>query len=312
MTTLRIHDGRVHLRHITDFVEVMFPLRIHLPVAFLWAWSVESLTAVIVGGSDWKPLPGSVLRGITVAATLLFMRMIDEQKDLGYDRVHHPDRPLVAGAVSPGELRAAMAMLGVPILIVNGLVSAASGGIIALVLSYGLGLWWLEHRVALVRDNMLIELAVALPIQAALNGYLIVSSIGTAAVEHAGAYLGLMGYYSLLFLHVELARKTATGGREKRLYTNFLGANGSGAATLLSALAAIAVYVVLVRPWQFSGGAAVLATVPIVAGGLPLLGALRYWAGDGAPIERRWPVGTALGFVGICCLTSVALGAAYS
>ncbi|WP_431971524.1 hypothetical protein [Nocardia sp. bgisy134] len=34
--------------------------------------------------------------------------------DLDYDRVHNPDRPLVTGAVSTGELRAAMGVLGAP------------------------------------------------------------------------------------------------------------------------------------------------------------------------------------------------------
>ena len=97
------------LSRLARFVQVMAPPQAVLPYGVLWVLALEgSLVLLDEGSQPWRPDAGTVLRCLTLVLVLIFMRMLDEQKDLEYDRVHHPDRPLVTGAIDAAELRAAM------------------------------------------------------------------------------------------------------------------------------------------------------------------------------------------------------------
>jgi 4-hydroxybenzoate polyprenyltransferase len=73
--------------------------------AVCWAYGVTGLFALTdraaaLGG------PGTALAAPTIALDMLLMRIVDDIRDLPYDRAHNPDRPLVRGAVTvPALLR---------------------------------------------------------------------------------------------------------------------------------------------------------------------------------------------------------------
>jgi 4-hydroxybenzoate polyprenyltransferase len=91
---------------------VMFRPQIYVTCGVLWAVAVEGST-VVLSGDAWRPTAATAARVTSVVLTLLFLRMVDEQKDLGYDRQHHPDRPLVTGAINVVELRAGMTLIAI-------------------------------------------------------------------------------------------------------------------------------------------------------------------------------------------------------
>jgi len=280
-------------RRLARFVRVMFPLGLHLTYGLLWTVSFEGTAVLLAGSGSWSPSWATAARFATVVLTLLFMRMLDEQKDLDYDVVHNPDRPLVTGAITAGELRAAMAVIAAVLLGLNAFVSPISAVAVAVVLAYGLALWAAETAFPAVREDILLNLAAALPIQALINVYLCASLYGTGAIRPGVVLIGLLVLYACVFVHLEFARKTRQGEVDERLYSQVLGVHGSAAWTLTLALVAVGLDLALVLPRL----SVPVALLPAVAAVFPLVGAWRYWG----PGRRNWPKGAAVGFVVVLC-----------
>ena len=79
----------------------------------LWVVAVESMTAVVTdSGGPWRPPWDTALKALALVVAGAFLRMVDDQKDLDYDRLHNPTRPLVQGRITHAELRMAMALTG--------------------------------------------------------------------------------------------------------------------------------------------------------------------------------------------------------
>src|SRR6188768_74464 len=71
----------------------------------LWVVAVENMLVVIGHSSGpWRPSWDTALKILALSATGAFLRMVDDQKDLDYDTVHNPERPLVQGRISAREL----------------------------------------------------------------------------------------------------------------------------------------------------------------------------------------------------------------
>lgn len=282
------------VRRLARFTAVMYKPH-YLLYAIVFVLALEG-TAALVSQPEtpWRPSSATVPRIVVVALVLLYLRMVDEQKDLDYDRVHHPDRPLVTGEVSAGELRAAMGVLAVGAVGASLVLAAVSGVAIAAVLAYGLFLWAVERWSTAVRTGIVLNLVVTYPIQILMAGYVLISAIGTGEVAARWQAVAVVAVFAGAFLHFEFARKTA---RERRpgehLYSNRLGVMGCVVAILGFADLAVAVDLVLVRPWERSGAQAVVAWIPVALLAIPVCGEWRFLRSN----EPEHPVLPAVAFV---------------
>ncbi|WP_191874685.1 hypothetical protein [Streptomyces filipinensis] len=269
------------------FVLRRFRPPLYATYALLWVLALEG-SAVAATGTAWRPTGATWVRVTGVVLALLFLRMLDEQKDLAHDRVHHPDRPLVTGAITAAELRGAMTAIAVVATALSAALSAAAALLFLAVLGYGLLLAALERLSSAVRDRQLLGLAVTYPVQALLGAYVYGSLVdaGTVTADWRGAVLLVLS--ACVFLHVEFARKTAWEAPPgARLYSADLGPRRSAAVTAGLAAGAVGCEVLLCAPDGPPG------LLPCLAAALPAWGTLRFLA------ARRggWPMATATGFV---------------
>jgi hypothetical protein len=292
--TLRERRSATHsLARVARFVWVMAPPQIVFVYGLLWALAMEGSAALLsstTGG--WSPGRDTVIRVVTLIATAVFMRMLDEQKDLDYDRAHHPDRPLVTGAITARELRVSMALIAGGLVTLNALISAASVLLLLAVLAYGLGLFGLERISPAIRDGQIVNLFVTYPVQLLMSLYLYFSMASTGAITADWRVLALAGIFAGAFLHFEFARKTAwTASPGERLYSSVIGPWWSAACCIALALLAGACELAAFAPW--SATRPVLALLPLVVLCLPLVGAQRFLTRS----VNAWPDATAMLFV---------------
>ncbi|KIA63220.1 membrane protein [Nocardia vulneris] len=293
----------VSVARIARFTAVMYKPH-YLLYGVLWVLALEGTASLVTQpDSAWRPTGATVVRIVVVAFVLLYLRMVDEQKDLEYDRVHNPDRPLVTGAVSAVELRIAMGVIAVGAIAGSLALSVGSAVMIAVAMAYGLALWGLERAFRTVRDAIVVNLIVTYPVQLLVTGYVVVSAIDTGEVRAHWQAAAVAVIFAGAFLQFEFARKTS---RERRpgemLYSNALGANGSVAAMQLCAVVAVLGDILLVRPWDFAAPGSLIAWVPVVLLALPGLGAWKFLRS--ARID--YPFGPAVLFILTLYLTLVA------
>ncbi|GGN49127.1 hypothetical protein GCM10012285_36880 [Streptomyces kronopolitis] len=269
-----------------SFVLRMFRPQIYVTYGLLWTLALEGSAKALFGASShWSPSWSTAIRAVSVVLALLFARMVDEQKDLEYDRRHHPDRPLVTGAITVAELRCAMALIAVLVVVLNALVSAVSVLLILLDLGYLLFLVALERRSPRIGEGLLVNLLVSYPVQLGLSVYLYLSLLTSGAIDGDWRAVPLLAMFACAFLQFEFARKTEWRRDPRaRLYSEVLGPRGSAAVSLALAVGAVVLGLLLF------GKAGLLPALSIV---FPALGAWRF-------LVRRKPSGLmlpAMGFV---------------
>ncbi|MFD8733880.1 hypothetical protein ACFV06_03055 [Streptomyces sp. NPDC059618] len=288
MTTTAVAAPHLPAR-LGRFVLRRCPPRLYVSYGLLWVLALEG-SAVTLTGTSWRPSGATAVRVVSVVLVLLFLRMLDEQKDLAHDRVHHPDRPLVTGAITGAELRGAMAAITVVVAGLNAVLSATAVLLILAVLGYGLLLAPLERLAPAVRDRPLLGLAVAGPVQLLLGGYVYGSLVAAGAVSADRRGAVLLVLCACVFLHLEFARKTAwETSPGAGLYSSVLGPRGAAGVTVGLAAGAVACEALLFAP------RGPLALLPCLAVLFPVHGARRFLAeGRGA-----WPVSTAVAFVAV-------------
>ncbi|MFD8334269.1 UbiA family prenyltransferase [Streptomyces solisilvae] len=285
------------------FVLRMFRPQIYVTYGVLWTLALEGSAEALSGSAaHWTPSWSTVVRAVSVVLALLFARMVDEQKDLEYDRTHNPDRPLVTGAITAAELRGAMAFSTVVVVVLNTFVSAFSVLLILLALGYTLFLVALERRFPRLGERLIANLLVSYPVQLLLSGYLYVSLLTGDEIGGDGRAAPLMAMFACVFLQFEFARKTEWRRDPRaRLYSEVLGPRGSAAVSLALAVGAVALGLLLfgARGWP-----------PALSIVFPALGAWRF-------LVRRKPSGLmlpAMGFVlffNLLCFygsTAIAIG----
>ncbi|MFK4145260.1 hypothetical protein [Streptomyces sp. NPDC004065] len=276
----RARRGRVVLRLLRPHV--------HITYALLWVLALEG-SAASPAGTAWRPAAATWVRVASVVLALLFLRLLDEQKDLDYDRVHHPGRPLVTGEVTATGLRLGMAAAAAVATGLNTALSPAAVLLILAVLGYALLLAALERASAAVRDRQLLDLAVTYPVQLLLGGYVYGSAAaaGTVSADWRGAVL--LALSACVLLHFEFARKTAwEAPAGERLYSTVLGPRRSAAVAALLAAGAVACQLVLFLPAD--GPAALLLGLTAL---LPAWGLRQFLRAR----RGRWPLPAAMGYV---------------
>jgi 4-hydroxybenzoate polyprenyltransferase len=80
-----------------------FILRTHPPARYLLLttlWCASLLALLTHSDQPLRILPADVWAVLSFYLILMYLRAVDEIKDLEYDRIHKPDRPLVRGDLS--------------------------------------------------------------------------------------------------------------------------------------------------------------------------------------------------------------------
>jgi hypothetical protein len=241
----------------------------------LWVVAVECLL-VVVGDSSgpWRPSWDTGLKILALNAAGAFLRMVDDQKDLEYDTVYNPGRPLVQGRIGSRELQIAMIPAAAVALLLAATVSVWATVFVALILGYSLALWWLESRAPVVRDNPIVNLVVACPAQFLATGFAMTGPPGTGDASWLQLAAVLL-VFTAAFLHVELARKTtrASDSADLRSYSRVIGPAASGVAVLVLGVSAVLMELWLTAPWSWAAHWWPIAWSPLAAAVLALISA---------------------------------------
>lgn len=198
-------------RRLLAYAIEVHPPALYTLIALAWSWSVmgsmvlASPSQPMLATVDW--LPTAVRVSLIFFLMLLYLRALDEIKDLDYDRQHNPQRPLVRGSASVADSWALAAISATAVL---GLAVSLSPWVAAwtvLNMAYGVGLLVLERHWALFRQNLLLNLALTFPVSAALNmlAWLALMPSGLAPEGGTAVMVGLL--HVAIFLHMEFGRK---------------------------------------------------------------------------------------------------------
>ncbi len=278
----------------------------------LWVVAVESMTVVIGDApGPWRPTWDTAIKALALIVAGAFLRMVDDQKDLDYDRLHNPARPLVQGRITSAELRVAMVPAAVVALALAAAVSSWAAALLAVALSYGLALWWIELRVAVVRDNPIANLVMVCPAQFLVTAFAMVAVPGIGATEW-WQLLAVPLVFTSAFLHLEFARKTsrAPDTNDKHSYSRAIGVTTSAVVAGGFGVVAVALELLVTMPWRWTGQVGSwwpLAWLPLAVGVLPLLSAWIFFRGDSDEHPRSWPTVFVIAFY----LSIVGQGLAY-
>ncbi|MEU9015008.1 hypothetical protein AB0D12_35750 [Streptomyces sp. NPDC048479] len=270
---------------LARFTGQVFTPHVYVTYAILWVLSLEAAAAA-TAHTPWHPGAGTAVRCVSAVLVLFYLRVVDEQKDLDYDREHNPDRPLVRGTVTVAQLRGAMAGVAVLLIALNAPLSPLSLLPLAVDLGYAWLLVVLERRSARVRDGLLLNLAVTHPVQLLLSAYVYLSLIDSTPVPARWTALPLLLVFACVFLHFEFARKTRWYNEPgSRMYSGVIGPVPSALVALGWAVLAAVLATALLRDPR--------ALLPCVLLAFPGTAALRFLRGR-AP---AWPVPAAMVFV---------------
>ncbi|OBK56656.1 hypothetical protein A5656_18950 [Mycobacterium gordonae] len=271
----------------------------------LWVVAVESMTSVVTDSAGpWRPTWDTLLRVLAMISGGAFLRIVDDQKDLEYDRVHNPTRPLVQGRITPAELRVAMVLTAALALLLGLAVSLPSAGVLAAALCYGLALWWTELHVAWVRDNPIVNLAMVCPAQFLATGFVMVGQSGVGGASGA-RLLAVPVVFTSAFLHLEFARKTSRADAgDPHSYSQLIGESASATIAWALGMLAVLLQMAVTTPWRWAEHWWPLAWAPLAAGILPCVSALIFFRGKADKHPQDWPTV----FVVVFCLAIVGQG----
>lgn len=293
------------LRRLWAFGWEMAPPRVYLTYAVVCVLGLRTALAMGTGAGLPKLWPAAVAEILTIWSFLFYIRAVDEQKDLDYDRRHNPNRPLVRGSVTVTDLRLGMVLAAA---IAVGLNAARSWPLTALVLAelgYILLLVLVERLSSRIREGIFLNLLVTYPVQILMGSYLVVSWYQDTRTPVGWAVVAASGVFVCTFLHFEVARKTSWRDPPgEKLYSSVLGTRRSATLAFSLGAAAIACTLVVSAP-SWPDNARVLAVL------LPLFPGVFLVRGARELVRRRaqtWLRGAAMGFVATLYLAIVLEG----
>lgn len=210
-------------------------------------------------------LPGVVTTtcgAVAVFVLLFFYRVVDEVKDLGYDRVFNPSRPLVTGKVTTTDIRRYLAVSAVVVLALSAVAGSAPLFIAAGAMAYSLFLRALERHSRVFADSMWGNIVVTIQLKTIVVCYIL--ALGGSMAFAPGVLLVMS--YVLAYLHWEIARKTvrptfAVSG--EKLYSSATGPAGAMSVATMLLVIACALQAAVAAWWEAAGPETALLVVPI-------------------------------------------------
>ena len=259
---------------LLKFVRDTHPPVTYLLLTGLWSFSVMGMLQRNAGRVQLN-LP-MLQVSVSFFLVLLFLRAIDEIKDLDYDRLHNADRPLVSGEVTIREVCLLALLVASSVMALNWRVSPGLALFLAAEISYGLCLLGLEHRSRYFRESILVNLAVTFPVSAALNVYAYLYLSYQNHLPPMLIALPVLAAHMAGFLHFEFGRKLK--------WPHFSQPGENGYAMVLGAAGAIAVcagwgvLACALSTWiHVRQGAGCLAWLPWFSLTPSAVGVMRFW-----------------------------------
>ncbi|QWP77578.1 hypothetical protein J5226_03985 [Lysobacter sp. K5869] len=289
------------IARLARYVAGSYPPAMSVSIALLWAYGVSGLFALCdPRGAAWRPDAATALAALTLAVDLLLMRMIDDLRDLDYDRIHEPQRPLARGAVRAADLGWAYALLSLGLVALNwghaGLPILIAQLLYALLVLFVYRRWrWPDG------DKLVLSLLISCPGQLLLHLYLYAGYLASAGHGPDGYGLLALAVVFCASLHPELAKKIVREPAPgQRSYVRTFGLRGTVAAAMgFAALSTALLLAPLASRWAAPG--LLLLAAPLA---LPLAALIRF----GRP-EPRWRAKYALWYL-LASFASYAIGGA--
>jgi uncharacterized membrane protein YhdT len=266
---LEMPPRRPGWRTLASFAQDVYAPGLHIAFSAAWFLALDSGLSALRGLPVWHvTAPLSI--GVLFFA-LFYLRVADEWKDYDYDVVYNPERPLVKGTVRFADLYWFLGATALAALVCHAVArpSVASTLVLVSCLLYGYLLAPLERLAPVVRDNMLLNLAVTYPVNVSLSIYIWASWLGRTGQAPAGEDLAWIGAFALAFLHYEFARKISWPERAKpgkRLYSAALGVPVALAACVAFAAGAIALAMILFSERSAIAWLFAVPLLPVLAG----------------------------------------------
>ncbi|MEV7617163.1 hypothetical protein [Streptomyces sp. NPDC089799] len=298
------------IRRLALFVRGSYPLPLAAVFAAAWAVGATGLYAATdPRAHDWRPGWGTAVAAVTVVVDLLLLRAADDLRDLPYDRVHNPGRPLARGAVRPRDLVVLMAVGAAGLLLLNSgnrpaqLLLAAQFAYTAALVGAELRSGWPPG------DAVVLSVLLSSPIQIVLNLYLYAVFLHDTGLSAGRRALPVLAVLLLAATHHELARKLVRDpAARERTYVHVFGLRTTTALAVGFAAASTAVSLAVLRPWSAgtaghgAWGWLVLLPAVVVA-----RAAWSFTRGGAA----RWPLRATVGYLptAFTCYLLIGLGA---
>lgn len=268
------------LGRLWAFTSRVYAPGLHVAYAAFWFLALDGALSA-AAGRDFRPGVDAALAIASNFLVLFFLRVLDEIKDLDYDRRHNPDRPLVSGLVTVSDLVGYLTITAVLVALVNTLLSPLLLAIAIADLAWGVALVFVERAVPRVRDHMGWNLLVTYPVNVLLSVYTYAFFVERQGAASTSGLL-LLGAFTLAFLTYEIGRKTkwprdAEPG--ERLYSRALGVPGAAALALGCALGATTLALAVFTPWREEGARAAAAWAQLVPAIPAAIGTAGFLAG---------------------------------
>ncbi|GAA3194999.1 hypothetical protein ACFO1B_03160 [Dactylosporangium siamense] len=224
------------------FIRGSYPLVPSVLFAVCWAYGVTGLFALTgPPAGPWRPSPWTAVAALTIALDMLLMRIIDDIRDLPYDRVHNPHRPLATGAVTGSSLLRWYAGIAALLVLLN-LFDAWAALVVAAQLAYALLLLLPGPD----PGRLVLTLVLSSPVQLLLHLYLYTVLLHTTGGGFDPSFWTALAVVSLATLHLEVAKKITRAPRPgERTYVTTFGLPATVAVALLSATGSA----LLLAPW---------------------------------------------------------------
>ena len=110
-------DLRAFARRLRVYLREMFPVAPRLALAVLMSAGFDRLLARLHGWNGAPSVTAVALGAWSVFAALLVLRLMDELKDLDVDRALFADRPVPSGRVRTSDVRAALLVSSVAMVV---------------------------------------------------------------------------------------------------------------------------------------------------------------------------------------------------
>ena len=210
-----------------SFAKGSFPVKIYLILSFLWYPALES-SIFLVYQRPWKPGAVTFTGILILFLFLFFIRSADEIKDYEYDKINNPERPLIQGEISHGDLWLYIALAFCLMAAITAPVSFTAWLVFFLDMLFGLFLMWIEKVSKKVKDGTFLNLFVTYPINVGLSLCFTVWVCENTGIVWDLRMIPAVLIFAAGFLFFEFIRKTTWVKNEKKtLYSNEIGTKGS-------------------------------------------------------------------------------------
>ena len=190
------------------YVNTRFPVWEYGLYAAVWFFSLLASFARLQNRSPAAYFQGMSLVGIICLYCLfLFMRTVDEIKDLEYDRQFKPDRPLPKGIVTIRDMSFYLTWIAVVIIFLSFRIHWKLAALSIMIMGYSLFLLWLEHVSDKFAETMFLNLFVAIQLKVGAALYVYLFYLLKASFLSFFSLFGLITAFIFAYLQWEIARK---------------------------------------------------------------------------------------------------------